>query len=331
MSRLAVMGGGSWGTTLSVLLAEKGLDVSLWIREEDLVEEIRRTRQNGLFLPGVKIPENVLVSSRTEEVLAGVEYIVNAVPTQFVRQVIRGALPHIPKEAVFVSVSKGIEKGTYLTVSAVIKELTGRTVAVLSGPSFAKEVSRKLPTAVTLASEDYAVCLVLQEIFTTGYFRVYTHHDVIGVELGGALKNIMAVASGISDGLGLGNNARAALITRGLAEMTRLGVALGAQENTFSGLSGLGDLVLTCSSNLSRNYTVGYRLGQGESLADIVSSTKSVAEGVETAKAVNELAGTKEVDMPIVEQVHRVLYEGKTPAKAVHDLMNRSLKAEFHG
>lgn len=325
------MGGGSWGTTLSVLLAEKGQEVSLWIREEDLAKEIKRTRDNSLFLPGVKIPENVLVSSRTDEVLADAEYIVNAVPTQFVRQVIRAALPHIPKKAVFVSVSKGIEKGTYLTVSAVIKELTGCTVAVLSGPSFAKEVSRKLPTAVTLASEDYGACLLLQEIFTTGYFRVYTHHDVIGVELGGALKNIMAVASGISDGLGLGNNARAALITRGLAEMTRLGVALGAQENTFSGLSGLGDLVLTCSSNLSRNYTVGYRLGQGETIGDIVGSTKSVAEGVETAKAVNELAGTKEVDMPIVEQVHSVLYEGKAPAKAVHDLMNRALKAEFHG
>jgi glycerol-3-phosphate dehydrogenase (NAD(P)+) len=331
MSQLAVMGGGSWGTTLSVLLAGKGQGVSLWVREEDLAEEIRRTRVNGIFLPGLEIPESVLVSSKTEEVLAGARYIVSAVPTQFVRPVIRGALPHIPKEAVFLSVSKGIEKGTYLTASSIIKELTGCTVAVLSGPSFAKEVAMKLPTAVTLASEDYGVCLILQEIFTTGYFRVYTHQDVLGVELGGALKNIMAVASGISDGLGLGNNARAALITRGLAEMTRLGVALGAQENTFSGLSGLGDLVLTCSSNLSRNYTVGYRLGQGERLPGIISSTRSVAEGVETAKAVNELAKTKDVDMPIVEQVHMVLYDGKAPEKAVHDLMNRTLKAEFHG
>jgi glycerol-3-phosphate dehydrogenase (NAD(P)+) len=331
MSRLAVIGAGSWGTTLSVLLAEKGHDVSLWIHEEDLAEEMKGTRVNSQFLPGVKLPENISVSSNMEEALAGRRYIVNAVPSQFVRRVIQGALPHIPKEAVFVSVSKGIEKDTCRTVSSIIKELTGCAVAVLSGPSFAKEVASRLPTAVTLASEDYAICLLMQEIFTTSHFRVYTHHDVLGVELGGALKNIMAVAAGISDGLGLGNNARAALITRGLAEMTRLGVALGAQEHTFSGLSGLGDLVLTCSSNLSRNYTVGYKLGQGASLRDIIQSTKSVAEGVETAKAVYELAIKKDVDMPIVNQVYRVLYEDKAPEKAVHDLMNRTLKAEFHG
>ena len=331
MSYIAVIGAGAWGTALSMLMAEKDYDVALWVYEEDLAKDINRSRVNSLYLPDAVLPENIHVSSKIEDVLEKTRYVVNAVPAQYTRSVLVSALPHIPEDAVFVSVSKGIEKDTYLTVSSIIREVTGYPVSVLSGPSFAKEVLQKLPTAVTLACEDYGTCLLLQECFTTRHFRVYTHYDIIGVELGGALKNVMAIAAGISDGLGLGNSTRSALITRGLAEMTRLGVMLGAKEHTFSGLSGLGDLVLTCTSPLSRNYTVGYRLGQGEKLTAITASTRSVAEGVETAKAAYELSGMHHVDMPIVEQVCKVLYEDKEPGRAVHDLMNRTLKAEFYG
>lgn len=331
MSYITVLGAGSWGTTLAAMLAEKDYDVALWAHEPELALEMDRTRENAWFLPGIALPDNLSITSGLEKALKKARYIVNAVPAQYTRAVMREALPHVPGDAVFVSVSKGIEMGTYMTVSRVIGEVTGRPVTVLSGPSFAKEVSRRLPTAVTLACEDYGTCLLLQEVFTTSHFRVYTHHDIIGVEVGGAVKNVMAIASGASDGLGLGMNARAALITRGLAEITRLGVMLGANEQTFSGLSGIGDLVLTCSSILSRNYTVGYKLGQGMKLQEIISSTKSVAEGVETTKAVRELAAREDVDMPIVEQVYQVLYQGKDPAAAVRDLMERTLKPEFHG
>lgn len=331
MSYISVIGAGSWGTTLAALLADKGYDTSLWAFEQEVAEEIQRTGINSAYLPEIKLPEALRVSADLKSVLSGARYVVNAVPTQFTRAVITEALPHIDKEAIIVSVSKGLEKGTYLTVSTILKDLTGRPAAVLSGPSFAKEVVRKMPTAVTLASEDYSTSLLLQEIFNTSFFRVYTHFDVLGVELGGALKNVMAVASGISDGLGLGNNARAALITRGISEITRLAVMMGANERTFSGLSGIGDLVLTCSSPLSRNYTVGYNLGQGMTLKDIVASTKSVAEGVETTLSTFELSKKLDVDMPIVEQVYRVLYEDRPPAEAVAHLMSRALKSEFHG
>jgi glycerol-3-phosphate dehydrogenase (NAD(P)+) len=283
----------------------------------------------GSWGPDYHLPEGIRISSDIAEVVDKARYILSVVPTQYTRAVIERAAPHIHEEAVFINASKGIENGTYKTVSTVIREVTGRAAAALSGPSFSAEVARKLPTAVTLACEDYKKGLLLQEIFTTDYFRVYTHHDVMGVELGGALKNVIAVASGISEGMGLGNSARSALITRGLAEITRLGVRLGASERTFSGLSGMGDLVLTCSSRLSRNYTVGFKLGQGQKLKEIVESTKSVAEGVATARAAYELSRNHNVEMPIVEQVYRVIYEGKEPRKAVQDLMTRSLKAEF--
>jgi glycerol-3-phosphate dehydrogenase (NAD(P)+) len=331
MSYITVIGAGSWGTTLAVLLAEKDYDVTLWVYEKELAEEIEKTRVNSVYLPEAVIPEDIYVTSDMEKALKNARYIVTAVPTQFTRSVIAIAAPFIPENTVVISVSKGIENKTLLTGSAIIREFVANTVAVLSGPSFAKEVLKRLPTAVTLASEDYGTCLLLQEVFTTNYFRVYTHHDIIGVELGGALKNVMAIAAGISDGLGLGNNAKSALITRALAEMTRLGVMLGANENTFSGLSGLGDLVLTCTSELSRNYTVGFELGKGAKLSDIVAGRKSVAEGVATTKAANELAKKYNVEMPIVSEVYSVLYEEKAPGKAVSDLMTRTLKAEFHG
>jgi glycerol-3-phosphate dehydrogenase (NAD(P)+) len=329
MSYIAVIGAGSWGTTLACLLAEKEYDVSLWAFEKDLVETIYNTGINSVYLPYVKLPANLKVTYDIEKAVKKSRYILNVVPTQFTRSVFKEALKYIPEDAVIISASKGIENGTLMTVSSILKQITGHKVAVLSGPSFAKEVVRKLPTAVTLATEDPDAGLILQEIFNTNYFRVYTHTDVLGVELGGALKNVIAIASGISDGLSLGHSARAALITRGIVEMVRLGASLGADERTFSGLSGLGDLVLTCTGPLSRNYSVGVNLGKGMKLKEILSSTRSVAEGVATALSAYELSLKQGVEMPIIEQIHDVIYNEKPAADAVSVLMNRTLRSEF--
>jgi glycerol-3-phosphate dehydrogenase (NAD(P)+) len=331
MSYIAVIGAGSWGTTLAHLLSGKGFDIALWVYEKDLSEEIRQSRINSVYLPGVELPDNIRVTSSLEEALKKTRYIVNAVPAQYTRSIFMEVTPHIVDEAIIVSVSKGIEKGSLLTVSSILKELSAHPVAVLSGPSFAKEVIKKLPTAVTLATENIHTGVLLQELFNVNHFRVYTHDDLLGVELGGSLKNVMAIASGIADSLGLGNNARASLITRGLSEMTRLGVAMGAKERTFSGLSGIGDLVLTCSSPLSRNYTVGIKLGQGMKLKDILTQMRSVAEGVATAESAYALSQKYAIEMPIIEQVYDVLYKDKDPVLAVKDLMERSLKSEFYG
>jgi glycerol-3-phosphate dehydrogenase (NAD(P)+) len=331
MSYITVIGAGSWGTTIACLLSNKGYDVSLWVHEKNLAEGIRETRINNNYLPDITIPDNVRVTNSIEEALKNARYVINAVPTQYVRAVFKETFLYILDEAIIISLSKGIERGTLLTVSSILKELSAHPVTVLSGPSFAKEVIKKMPAAVTLAAEDKNIGHMLQEVFTLNNFRVYTHDDIIGVETGGALKNVMAIASGISDSLGLGNNARASLITRGLAEMTRLGIAMGAKERTFSGLSGIGDLVLTCTSPLSRNYTVGAKLGQGIKLKDILNQTKSVAEGVATAESAYNLSKKYNVEMPIVEQVYKVLNENKDPVLAVKDLMERSLKTEFYG
>lgn len=329
MSYIAVIGAGSWGTTLSCLLQEKGYDVLLWAHERNVADEINDKKTNNTYFPGVQIPLGLRATSDIKEAVKKARYILNVVPTQFCRSVFAEAVKYISGDAVIISASKGIEQGTLLTVSEMLHEITRKQIAALSGPSFAKEVIKKLPTAVTLASEDLDTGLLLQEIFNTGYFRVYTHSDIIGVELGGALKNVVAIASGICDGLGLGHNARAALITRGLAEIGRLGKAMGADPLTFSGLSGLGDLVLTCTGPLSRNYTVGINLGKGMKLKDILASTRSVAEGVATSLSAFELAQKKGIDMPIVEHVYRVLYKDEDPETAVRSLMNRALKAEF--
>ncbi len=331
MSYITVIGAGSWGTTLACLLSDKGYDVTLWAFEKDLVDEINQTRINSIYLPDVTIPDNLKVTNNIEEALKKARYVVNAVPAQYTRLVFKEAAACLNNEAVIISVSKGIERGTLLTVSSILKEMTKHPVTVLSGPSFAKEVIKKLPTAVTLATEDINTGIVLQEIFNTQYFRVYTHDDIIGAEMGGALKNVMAIAAGIAESLGLGNNARASLITRGLIEMTRLAVAIGARERTFSGLSGIGDLVLTCTSPLSRNYTVGMKLGQGLKLKEILGLTKSVAEGVATAESAYALSQKYSIEMPIIEQVYKILYEDKDPSLAVKDLMERSLKSEFYG
>jgi len=331
MSYITVIGAGSWGTTLAYLLSDKGYDITLWVHGKDLAEEMNNTRINSIYLPNIKLRDDMKVTNSIDDAVKKARYILNAVPAQYTRAVFKEAIPYIIDEAIIISVSKGIERGTLLTVSSILKELSDHPVAVLSGPSFAKEVIKKLPTAVTLATEDKNTGFILQEVFNTNNFRVYTHDDIPGVEIGGALKNVMAIASGISDSLGLGNNARASLITRGLIEMTRLGIAMGAKERTFSGLSGIGDLVLTCTSPLSRNYTVGVKLGQGIKLKDFLNQTKSVAEGVATAESAYELSKKYNIEMPIVEQVYKVIYEDKDPVLAVKDLMERSLKSEFYG
>ncbi|HWR58004.1 MAG TPA: NAD(P)H-dependent glycerol-3-phosphate dehydrogenase [Thermodesulfovibrionales bacterium] len=330
MSYIAVIGAGSWGTSLARILAEKEYDVSLWVYEEDLCREMISTRVNEFYLPGFPIPDSVSITSHIAEAVERARYILNVIPTQFSRQVIKKALSHAAPDAVFINAAKGIERKTLLTVSSIVKEFSDHRVAALSGPSFAQEVARNLPTAVTLACDDAPTSLLLQEIFNTQHFRVYTHDDILGVELGGALKNVIAIASGISDELRLGHNARAALLTRGLAEIKRLGVAMGAQEHTFFGLSGMGDLILTCTANLSRNYTLGANLARGMKLSDILSQSKSVVEGVTTAESAYELSMKYAVPMPFVEQVYKVLYEGKDPGLAVRELMNRALKTEFH-
>jgi glycerol-3-phosphate dehydrogenase (NAD(P)+) len=330
MSYLTVVGAGSWGTALAILLSKKDYDVTLWSHESELVYSMKEHRVNHIYLPDVHFPENLEITSNFQECIPRAGYIVCVVPSQFVRPVFNSAVKFMKEDSILVSASKGIEKGSMKTVSEILGEICPNRIAVLSGPSFAKEVVRGLPTAVTLATADAEVAGLLQEIFNTDYFRVYTHDDVKGVELGGALKNVIAIASGICDGLSLGFNARAALITRGIAEMTRLGVRMGANQMTFSGLSGIGDLVLTCTGALSRNYTVGVKLGQGVKLSEITGSTKSIAEGIETSVSAYELAKKYNVDMPIVKQVYSVLHEDKKPGDALGELMSRSLKAEFY-
>ena len=329
MSYISVIGAGSWGTTLACLLLEKGYDMSLWSFEQDVADEINKSATNSTYLPGVRLPAGLKATCSIEDAVKKARYIVNVVPTQFTRSVFAEAVKYIHEDAIIVSASKGIEQKTLLTVSSILSEITGSQAAVLSGPSFAKEVINKLPTAVTLAAVTHDISLLLQEIFNAHYFRVYTSADILGVEIGGALKNVIAIASGICDGMGLGHNSRAALITRGLSEITRLGEAMGADKRTFSGLSGLGDLVLTCTGPLSRNYSAGLMLGQGKKLAEILSSSKSVTEGIATSLSAHELSVKLGVEMPIVEQVYEVLYRDKEPAEAVNMLMNRTLRSEF--
>lgn len=328
---VSVIGSGSWGTTLAALLAAKGYDVILWAYEPEVVEQINRAGENIHYLPGVALPRGLRATTDISYAVDNARFIINAVPTQHIRRVFAPLAPVINKNSIVLSVSKGIEIDSLLTPSQVLNGILAKPVAALSGPSFAKEVIEQKPTAVTLAMEDRKTSLLLQELFTTDYFRVYTHDDVIGVEIGGALKNVIAIAAGICDGLSLGHNARAALITRAISEITRLGLRMKGREITFSGLSGLGDLVLTCTGPLSRNYTVGVKLGQGQRLADITSQTKSIAEGVTTTLSAYALSKKYEIEMPITEQVYQVLYKDKPPAEGVMDLMTRTLKPEFNG
>ena len=332
--RAAVIGAGAWGTALARLLAENGLSVCLWAYEHEVAGTIRENGENVRFLPGVKLPVSLRATNSMAEAVEGAELLVFAVPSHVARDVLQELTDVLADRAIpIISATKGIEEETLEVMTQVLKATLRAPmhprIAVLSGPSFATEVATKLPTAVTLAGDDAELVRWLQGVLMAPYFRVYSGSDVLGVQLGGALKNVMALAAGAVDGLALGHNTRAALITRGLAEMIRLGVAMGADARTFYGLSGVGDLVLTCTGPLSRNHTVGVRLGRGERLQDILSTMHAVAEGVRTCRAAQGLAERYVVDMPIVQEVHAVLFDGKSCRRAVSDLMERSAKDEL--
>jgi len=328
--KISIIGAGSWGTTLGVILSKKGIAVQLHSVFRDHNLKMQRERENGLFLKGVKFPRHLQVNPSLEEVLDN-EIVVIAIPVKFISGILKKIKKHkaILKNKIFVSISKGIEAKSLKRVSQlIIEELEVSNVAVLSGPNIAHEVLRGVPSTSILACKNKSVGKKLQLLFNTSTFRIYLHKDVAGVELGGALKNIIALSCGISDGLGFGTNTKAALVTRGLAEITRLGEKLGANVSTFWGISGLGDLVTTCFSPYSRNRLVGEGIGKGKRLSEITKKMKMVAEGVETVKSAFRLSKKLNVDMPITWQVYAVLYQGKSPKKAVADLMTRPLKAE---
>lgn len=330
--RVAVIGAGSWGTALAGLLSKAGHDVRLWCLEPDVVEQIAHRAENETYLPGCTLPPGLKATADLAEALADTQVVVSVSPSQFVGSVMAQVAPHMPEDAQVVSASKGIEISTLRRMDQVLGDVLSPAqmegFAVLSGPSFAKEVANEAPTAVVVASAREDAARAVQALFQTDYFRVYTNSDVIGVELGGALKNVIALAAGVAAGLGLAHNTRAALITRGLAEMTRLGLAMGARASTFSGLAGMGDLVLTCTGELSRNRTVGFRLGQGEALESILEDMTAVAEGVKTVHAVRDLAGKHGVEMPIAEEVYGMLVIGREPQQALRTLMQRDPKPE---
>ena len=327
----AVIGGGSWGTALAGILAAKGRDVRLWVRDAKLAAAIARDRENPRYLPGARLDGRIRPTADLGDALDTADLVVSALPSHVVRSVMKEAADHVADSAIVVSASKGIEETSLKRMTEVLEDVLGHgdRLAVLSGPSFAAEVVRGVPTAVTLASRDPGVAESARQAFFAPRFRVYTSDDVMGVELGGAVKNVVAIATGIADGLEYGHNARAALITRGLAEISRLGMALGGERLTFMGLAGLGDLVLTCTGELSRNRTVGLRLGRGESLESILSGMRQVAEGVRSTRSVRDLARQTDVEMPIVEQVYEMLYHAKSPQVVVEELMTRESKPEF--
>ncbi len=330
-SPLAVIGAGSWGTALAHLLGEKGFPVRLWVFEPELYQTLSRDRVNHTFLPGVALSSRISWARDFAAALKDAAVVVLAVPSHVFRGILQALKPHLPAAAILVSATKGIEVETLLTMEGLVREElgAGQPYAALSGPSFAREVAQKQPTAVTVASRQQEVARHLQRLLSTPYFRVYTSYDVTGLELGGALKNIFAIGAGILEGMGLGDNPRAALITRGLAEMTRLGSRLGANPMTLMGLAGLGDLILTCTSRQSRNHQVGLKLGQGQPLSQILAGMQMVAEGVKTTRAAHLLAQRLGVDMPLVEAVHRILYEDLSPREAIRKLMTRELKDEL--
>lgn len=326
--KITVIGTGGWGTALAVLLNGNGHHVTLWGRLQEEVEPILVYRENKLLLPGVKISERITVTLDAPAGLRDADWVVLAIPSHGMRAICRQLLPFLPPRAGILHVAKGIENQTAARMSEVIHAELGRDATVLSGPSHAEEVARGIPTAVVAAGPDAAAA---QKIFMNERFRVYTHDDVTGVELGGALKNVIAIAAGCCDGIGFGDNTKAALCTRGVAEMARLGVALGARRETFFGLSGVGDLIVTAFSRHSRNRGFGERLGRGETADQILASTRAVAEGVKTAQSVRQLAERVGIELPISREVHAILYEGKPPLQAVRDLMTRDAKAEFGG
>lgn len=329
-----VLGSGSWGTAIAKLLSDKGYETRLWGRSADKASAIQQDRENKAYLPGFELGPSLTATADLEEALSGSELVMAVVPSHGVRALLEGgAAELLPPHAPICAAIKGIENSTLLMVSEIFEDVLPdpqhRQLSFLGGPSFAKEVAAKIPTAVSVAGKDHDVTAKVQEALSTERFRAYTTDDIVGVELGGALKNVVAIAAGIADGLGLGLNTRAALITRGLAEITRLAVKRGANPLTMAGLGGMGDLVLTCTGDLSRNRTVGMKLGQGMKLQEILDSMNMVAEGVRTSKSAYNLARREGVEMPIVEEVYRVLYEDRSPSEAVVTLMTRPLKREL--
>ncbi len=330
MERIAVLGGGSWGTALAVLLAGRGHDVLLWGRGHGHMYECEARRENLKYLPGAAFPSTLHATSDLQEALEGRPTVVSVVPSQSTRAVWQEAAPFVRPDALVVSASKGIENGSLSTMDEVLHEVApqGTKLAFLSGPSFAREVGQALPTAVVMASADHAVAERAGELFRAERFRVYTSDDVVGVEMGGALKNVMAIAAGMVDGMGLGHNSRAALITRGLAEISRLAVRRGANPLTLAGLAGLGDLILTCTGDQSRNRTVGFELGRGRHIDEILAGMSQVAEGVKTTESAHQLAQKLDVDMPITRTVYRVLFDRLTLMEAIGELMGRAPRFE---
>ena len=332
--RVGVIGAGAWGTALANLLASKGEEVVIWAFEPEVADQINHYKDNRAYLPGAYLDERLRATSDLAQAVAGAEAVVMVTPSHHVRRVAGLLAPHLDLKALVVTASKGIEAETLQTMTAIMEEVVGdqeNRLAVLSGPSFAREVAQGLPTAVTAASREERTAKKVQSLFMTDRFRVYTTTDTLGVELGGALKNVMAIAAGIITGLGLGANTQAALITRGLAEMTRLGVRMGADPLTFSGLAGMGDLVLTCTSSQSRNQTVGQKLGQGMKLKDILAGMRAVAEGIKTSLSAHQLASSVGVEMPICEQAYRVVHQDADPRTSVGLLMTRDPKLEKWG
>ncbi len=331
-SRVAVIGAGMWGTALSLTLASLGHSVKLWAYEKEVVECIRARHENDLFMPGIRLPEKVAATNDLADALDEAEFLLAVMPSHVCRVLYEKMLPFLRPELIIVSATKGIETESLMRMSEVLRSVVGQRfsprLAVLSGPSFAKEVALGDPTAVVVASEERDAALSVQTAFSSPTLRLYTSSDVVGVELGGAVKNVIAIAAGVIEGLGLGHNPTAALITRGLAEITRLACACGGRRETLAGLAGMGDLVLTCTGDLSRNRTVGVQLGKGRKLREIVGSMRTVAEGVRTTGATVSLAAREGVEMPITRQVHRILEGEVSPRDAIRELMERTLKDE---
>jgi glycerol-3-phosphate dehydrogenase (NAD(P)+) len=334
VSRISILGGGSWGTALAIVLsrARRKHEISLWVHDPALADSIRRERENRNYLPGHGLDANVTVTTDIRDAISDAQVLIGAIPTAHARAVYSAAAASVAQEFIFVSAAKGLEPATHKRMSEVVLEAfspkSAARLAVLSGPSFAAEVARGEPTAVVLASSDATLATELQDEFAAPNFRVYTNDDVLGVELAGAMKNVIAIAAGVCQGLGLGSNPLAALITRGLAEMSRLAAAVGAQPETLTGLAGLGDLVLTCTGALSRNRQVGIELGKGRGLTDILARMRMVAEGVGTTAALLDLASEPKVELPITQQVAAILHEGKPPREAIRDIMERPQRPE---
>lgn len=329
-AKTAILGSGAMGTACAVLLAEHSdQEIALWARNPAAADDMSKTRQNRRLLPGVNIPDQVQITADIDAAVADSDLLVAAIPTKFLRQALTDLAPHLTQNRPVVSVVKGIENETFLRPSGIIADVLGnRAVVALSGPSHAEEISRRLPASVVAACGDLALAKLVQERFNTDRFRVYTNSDIVGVELAGALKNVVAIAAGICDGLGYGDNAKSALMTRGLVEITRFGVHFGAESTTFAGLAGIGDLITTCTSSHSRNRRVGELLGQGKTLDDILSTMDSVAEGVTTTRSVYDLAELKGIEMPITTEIYQVMFEGKSPVEATDSLMSRPPREE---